>query len=819
MEGAKENAKNLEDLTAYNPGLHYTKIYPATRFQQQNLLNSFNIAHSNINGLQAKLDLFQEFLVSSPELDVVAITETSHQANDDFFSLNINLDSYTSFSIPTSTARGGTTIYIKSKHAAIERTDLNINNNHFEAVWCEIRNKKGKNMICSSIYRHPHDQLDIFSSFLEYMESTLQKLSKENKEVYICGDFNCDMLKVDQNNHYNKFYDLLASYSLFPTILLPTRVTPHSSTIIDNIFTNDIEKNIKSGVIMTDFSDHYSQFVSMKKPKIDYKSITSYSRDYSKFSAESFRDDVSIQNFSNNLTDVNEQFNDFYFRLQGVVDRHAPVKKLTPKEVKMQQKPWITAELRKLIKKKNKLFKRKKRQPNNEDIRASYNELRNKVNRELDKAKKAHYTSYFKENNKNSKKIWDGIKSIINTKNPKSTIINQLKIKGDIIDNPKQMSESFNSYFTSRGPDNEKSIPKNPIANPDKYLNNRNDYEFIIAHTSNEEILEIISGLENKSTGPQSIPVKLLKIIPDLILVPLSRIISTSFSSGIFPDALKISKVIPIHKGGSPEDLNNYRPISLLSIFDKIIEKMMHKRVYSFLEQNNILYQKQFGFRKNNSTTMSLLDITERIKETIDKKKFGCSIFIDLRKAFDTVNHSILLHKLEHYGIRGTALNWFKSYLSNRKQYVYINGATSTLLDITCGVPQGSVLGPLLFLIYINDLPNISKIFEIFLFADDTNLYHEADSLNLLESEINKELKHLHSWLVVNRLSLNIDKTNFVVFYPYNKQLRSRITLKIQKKAIPEKNAVKYLGLMIDSGLTWKTHIDKLAKRFLMQLG
>ena len=167
----------------------------------------------------------------------------------------------------------------------------------------------------------------------------------------------------------------------------------------------------------------------------------------------------------------------------------------------------------------------------------------------------------------------------------------------------------------------------------------------------------------------------------------------------------------------------------------------MHQRLYNFLEENNILYNKQFGFRKNNSTIEALIKITEKIRESIDKGKFGCGIIIDLREAFDTVNHEILLFKMEHYGIRGSTLKWFKSYLSERKQYVYINGECSELKQITCGVPQGSVLGPLLFLIYINDLPNISKKIDLYLFADDTNIYYEDESLVNVEIKVNMEVK------------------------------------------------------------------------------
>ena len=257
--------------------------------------------------------------------------------------------------------------------------------------------------------------------------------------------------------------------------------------------------------------------------------------------------------------------------------------------------------------------------------------------------------------------------------------------------------------------------------------------------------------------------------------------------NGIFPDKLKIVKVVPLHKGGSTEDLNNFRPISLLSIFDKIIEKIMHKRLYHFLELHNVLFDNQFGFRKNNSTSYALMEITEKIKESIDNGKYGCGIYIDLRKAFDTVNHNILIKKLEHYGVCGILLEWFKSYLNERKQFVFMNGESSDLKYILCGVPQGSVLGPLLFLLYINDLPNISAKLKFFLFVDDTNIYFESDDLLNVEETVNKELKKLYLWLNVNRLSLNVSETHYIIFHPYNKPLRKHITIKINKKAITEK--------------------------------
>ena len=806
---------SLSDASFELPFKSSCKYYSVNDFQLLKKSKKFNIFHSNINGLESKLDNLNEFLSGTSEkLDILALTETSEMEEIGFIK-NVEIDSYVKYHTPSNLSKGGTAIYVNVNFDHLERIDLKTSTSEIESTWVEIKNKSSKNIIVGSIYRHPHNN---FNDFFQYLEKCLNKVVNENKEVYICGDFNFDLLKIDTDNSIHHFFNLLCGYGFLPNIIQPTRVTEHSATVIDNIFSNNIQEDIISGNILLTLSEHFSQFISVKREKIDLKKINIIQRDYSKFSTESFRDDVSIQNWNYSHENAHDLFKDFFNKLEGSVNRHAPMKKLTPKEIRLKNKPWITIDIQKMIKIRNKVFARKKRQPNNENCKRLYNLLRNRVNREIKKSKKQYYTEFFEGNLNNIKKTWEGIRKIVNIKKMSSKT-SQLNIGGKVIDDDKELANKFNDFFVNVGPNTENSIPKVPTIFPSSFLKNRNQINFVIAHVSNEEILDIINSLENKSTGPSSIPLKLLSLIPDLIIIPLAYIINVSLITGVYPDPLKFVKVIPIHKGGSTEDINNYRPISLLSIFDKIFEKIMHNRLYTFLEKHEILFKNQFGFRKNNSTVYALAQITEMIKESIDGGKFGCGIFIDLRKAFDTVNHEILLTKLDHYGIRGNILNWFQSYLSNRKQFVFFNGQSSKPLEISCGVPQGSVLGPLLFLLYINDLPNVSKVLNFYLFADDTNIYYESDTLEDLERTINKELCKLYLWLNVNRLSLNINKTNYIIFHPFNKPIKHHITIKINKKAISEKEFIKYLGVMMDSTLSWKYQISNIAKKISRAIG
>ena len=262
---------------------------------------------------------------------------------------------------------------------------------------------------------------------------------------------------------------------------------------------------------------------------------------------------------------------------------------------------------------------------------------------------------------------------------------------------------------------------------------------------------------------------------------------------------------------GEKTDPNNYRPISILNCINKIYEKLIYARLYRYLTEHDILYKYQFGFRQNHSTTQALIEIADHIKESIDNKLHVCGIFLDLTKAFDTVNHAILLNKLYNYGIRGTAHKLFKSYLSNRFQFVSLGGHQSDLRLINCGVPQGSVLGPLLFLIYINDLINCCKEGKIRIFADDTSIFITGKNIHQVINISENIMSQVNKWFTANKLTLSTDKSSFIIFKTaQSQQTNIPDELYFDSKYIRRENTVKYLGLTFDQHLNWNTHITNL---------
>ena len=438
--------------------------------------------------------------------------------------------------------------------------------------------------------------------------------------------------------------------------------------------------------------------------------------------------------------DPNLSFDSLENKLHTIIDNHMPLKRMSRKEIKQQYKPWITGGIIKSIKRREKLYKKfikTKNVQKKEKFHQEFKTLRNQIVTLCRQSKSMHYEKYFTDNANNAKSTWKGIKSIININKASKTEISSIMVNNEVTADPLKIANEFNRYFTTIASNLQGNIYHNNL-DFNKYLKNRNENNFFITPTDRSEILDLIDKLNiHKSVGPHSIPTDILQLIKINMADPLSEIVNLTFVTSIYPENLKISKVNPTFKDkGSKLECCNYRPISLLSNINKIIETLMHKRLYNFLSTQNCIYNLQFGFRPGYSTGHALLSLTEEICNALDKNMFACGIFVDLQKAFDTVDHSILLQKLNHYVIRGAANDWFRSYLSNRKQYVSINGFNSQELNVEFGVPQGSVLGPLLFLVFINDLHVAIKYCKTYHFADDTNLLKTSASIKQLQKHL-----------------------------------------------------------------------------------
>ena len=432
-------------------------------------------------------------------------------------------------------------------------------------------------------------------------------------------------------------------------------------------------------------------------------------------------------------------------------------------------------------------------------------------------AEKCHYHDLLVKYSNDMKKSWGVIKSI-RKKNQKPHIQGRFKIGENLMTTDNELiSNKFNDFFINIGPTLAKSIPhvnKSPLS----YLGNRLTESIYLAPVSENEIGQLIKSLKDTAAGFDDLNAMCLKISSQFLVKPLTHICNLSLSQGIFPEQLKIANVIPLYKSDDSMLFNNYRPVSVLCVVSKIFENIMYNRVTTFLEMFQILHGNQYGFRKKSSTHVALLTFIDKVIQAIESGEYAIGVFLDFPKAFDTVDYKILLDKLDHYGIRGCALSWFRSYLSHRFQYVTYNGSQSSQQLIKCGVPQGSILGPLLFLVYINDLCIVCKSTESVLFADDTNLFSSGSNASSLHDGVNNDLAIVAEWLKVNKLSLNIKKTHFMCFSAKNKPSPC-ISLQIDGESLAEVNKSKFLGVIIDNNLSWKDHISFVCRKVARGIG
>ena len=382
------------------------------------------------------------------------------------------------------------------------------------------------------------------------------------------------------------------------------------------------------------------------------------------------------------------------------------------------------------------------------------------------------------------------------------------------------MAAAFSNYFSRVGKNLADKIPLSQDE-PEVYLNPA-DKRFSLKAPTVDKVYNLLRTIdEKKSVRLDKIPNKLLKISANVVAPSLTAIFSAFICTGIFPQEWKASRVSPVYNNGSRNNPSNYRPISVISAVAKMFEKIVYDQLYEYLNGRNLLNASQSGFRSLHSTLTALLEATNSWSVNIDNGLVNGVVFIDFRKAFDTIDHKIMLQKLGNYGVDPNSLRWFKSYLTDRAQKCRVNAHLSNSKSVTCGVPQGSNLRPLLFLIYVNDLPNCFNYAMPRMFADDTNISYATDSVNELQNVLTSEMKSLHNWLNTNKLSLNIAKTEFMTIGSRQKirTIDDEITIKINECEINRVESVKSLGVYIDNHLTWTKHIDEISKKIASAIG